>query len=85
VEQAFVAEEDVLGVDPAGVDALDVVADEFLQTAGPRDRMRDAVLAPEKILLAVESCACVSRPMTISQFMVSAGRSLPPRQRRRRK
>src|SRR5262245_20143049 len=39
----------------------------------------NAVDAPEKILLAVESCACVSRPITTSQVTVSASLSEPGR------
>ena len=35
------------GVDLAGVDALEVDADQFLQSAGPGDRVRHAVLAAE--------------------------------------
>src|SRR5499427_9630929 len=35
----------------------------------------NAVDAPENILLTVESCACVSRPITTSQLTVSFSRS----------
>ena len=39
--------EEADGVDPAGVDALEVDSDELLQPAGAGDRVRDAVLAAE--------------------------------------
>src|SRR5690348_17582364 len=42
----------------------------------------NAVDAPEKIFDAVESCACVSMPMTISQLMRAPHRDpLPPGER----
>ena len=39
--------EELDGVDPAGVDTLQVHSNEFLQPTGARDRMRHAVLAAE--------------------------------------
>ena len=44
---ALLVVEQLDGVDFSGVDAFKVDADELLQATGPRDRMRDTVLATE--------------------------------------